>query len=429
MRSLTTLGERLRPWTRTTARVLLALAPLVLYLGHATGLARFGFIDRLEGIFYDQRVRLTAPGTVDPRIVIVDIDDLSLTAEGHWPWRRDKMAELVNRLFDNYAVKLVGFDVLFPERDESSALTLIDELARDRQIATPALRARLAGERGRFESNRVFAESLIARDVALGFIFKQRLQGNEPAELNVLPKAIELSGVDVSTVPWIAPAGFVGNLKELQENAGYGGFFDEPLTDDDGIVRRLPLIQRYGGRFYPSLGFACAWLAMGTPPIKLAFARSGLQVSELRYLKVGDRQIPVDVHGAVLAPFLGGAGSFPYVSATKVLHGTADAAVLKDAIVLVGTSAGSPAERAGLVAQDQILEVDGAPATPKALNDSLSARKPGDTTTLKIFRNNTGLELQVTLARNTKQTFTLRPAASPTALQSAILEDWLRRAR
>jgi len=96
---------------------------------------------------------------------------------------------------------------------------------------------------------------------------------------------------------------------------------------------------------------------------------------------------------------------------------------------VVGTSAGSPAERAGLVAHDQILEVDGAPATPKVLNDTLSAGKPGDTTTLKISRNDTGLELQVTLARNMKQTFKIRPVASPTALQAAILEDWLRRVR
>ena len=98
-------------------------------------------------------------------------------------------------------------------------------------------------------------------------------------------------------------------------------------------------------------------------------------------------------------------------------------------LVVVGASAGSPAERAALAAGDRILEVDGAPATPKAINDTLSARKPGETTTLKISRNDAVLEVGVTLAGNTKQTFTLRPVAAPTALQKAILEDWLRRAR
>ena len=98
-------------------------------------------------------------------------------------------------------------------------------------------------------------------------------------------------------------------------------------------------------------------------------------------------------------------------------------------LVVVGTSAASPAERAGLAAGDRILEVDGAPATPKALNDTVSARKPGDTTTLKISRNNTGARSAGPLARNTKQTFTIRSVASPTALQADILKDWLRRVR
>jgi predicted metalloprotease with PDZ domain len=98
-------------------------------------------------------------------------------------------------------------------------------------------------------------------------------------------------------------------------------------------------------------------------------------------------------------------------------------------LVVVGTSAGSPAEQAGFVAQDQMLEVDGAPATPKVLNDTLSARKPGDTMTLKISRNGTPLELRVTLATNVKHTFKIRPIDRPTALQAAIFHDWLRGAR
>jgi len=98
-------------------------------------------------------------------------------------------------------------------------------------------------------------------------------------------------------------------------------------------------------------------------------------------------------------------------------------------LVVVGTSAGSPADRAGLAAGDQLVEVDGSPATPKALNDTVSARKPGDTTALKISRNNTGLEVRATLSSNMKQTFTIRQVAAPTALQKAILEDWLRRVR
>jgi adenylate cyclase len=53
------------------------------------------------------------PNTVDKRIIILDIDKKSLMQESHWPWRRDKLADLVDILFDYYGAKLVGFDVFF----------------------------------------------------------------------------------------------------------------------------------------------------------------------------------------------------------------------------------------------------------------------------------------------------------------------------
>jgi predicted metalloprotease with PDZ domain len=97
-------------------------------------------------------------------------------------------------------------------------------------------------------------------------------------------------------------------------------------------------------------------------------------------------------------------------------------------LVVVGASPGSPAERAGLAAQDQILEVEGVPATPKAINDALSARKPGDAIAMKISRSNAALELKATLAANRKRAFTIRQVPAPTVLQLTIFEDWLRRA-
>ena len=98
-------------------------------------------------------------------------------------------------------------------------------------------------------------------------------------------------------------------------------------------------------------------------------------------------------------------------------------------LTVVDTSAGSPAERAGLVAPDQLLAVNGAVATPKVLNDALSTAKPGDSITVKVSRNSTTLDLPITLATNAKRTFAIRPVTAPTPMQAAILKDWLRTAR
>jgi predicted metalloprotease with PDZ domain len=71
---------------------------------------------------------------------------------------------------------------------------------------------------------------------------------------------------------------------------------------------------------------------------------------------------------------------------------------------------------------DQILEIEGAKATPKVLADLLASRKAGDRVKLKLARG----EVQATVVGNEKRTYAIREAAGASATQSAILADWLR---
>ncbi len=50
---------------------------------------------------------------------VVDIDEASLKTLGQWPWPRDRIALLTDRLTQLGAVA-IGFDVLFPEPDRMS---------------------------------------------------------------------------------------------------------------------------------------------------------------------------------------------------------------------------------------------------------------------------------------------------------------------
>jgi predicted metalloprotease with PDZ domain len=86
----------------------------------------------------------------------------------------------------------------------------------------------------------------------------------------------------------------------------------------------------------------------------------------------------------------------------------------------------SPAESAGLRAGDRIAAVEGVKAAPKTLNDALVARKPGDAFKLQLIRAGNPLDVGVVLGQNATWTFRITPAPAPTALQSAILKDWLR---
>src|ERR1700747_2016182 len=85
-------------------------------------------VTRFDAIIDDARLRLTSPKTLDDRIVILDIDEKSLGKLGRWPWSRDKIATLIDKLFNEYGVVIVGFDVVFAEPDDSSGMDSLNKL-------------------------------------------------------------------------------------------------------------------------------------------------------------------------------------------------------------------------------------------------------------------------------------------------------------
>ena len=318
----------------------LALAVLAL---HISASPRFEVIDRVENYLYDVRIRLTMPGGVDERIVIVDIDEASQAELGQWPWPRNTLAAIVDRLFDDYAVRVLGLDVLFAEAEETSAERIIAELAASGIAADPAVRDELDRLRNTLDSNYRFTESFIARDVVTGFVFKDFLTANEPESTGALPppliRASELTNV---SVPFVTAAGFAGNLSDLQENAVAGGFFDSPIIDADGVFRRAPLVQQYRCDLYPSLALAVARAVLGSADVGLGFAQTKdgrLSGIELEHFQLGDKSIPVNEQVAVYIPYRGPQESFAFISAKDVLDGSAAHDVLDGKIVLLGASA------------------------------------------------------------------------------------------
>lgn len=89
-----------------TAIALLALAV-------SSGLVLGGGVSRLDSALYDGLVRFRAAPPSD-RILIVAIDDASVAALGHWPWRRDIHAQALARMTAARPAA-IAYDVLFTE--------------------------------------------------------------------------------------------------------------------------------------------------------------------------------------------------------------------------------------------------------------------------------------------------------------------------
>ncbi|MEL7449683.1 MAG: adenylate/guanylate cyclase domain-containing protein [Pseudomonadota bacterium] len=312
---------------------LLVLVPFMLY---NAGFVEAPALDRMEQFAYDMRLQLTMPNTPDRRLVIVDLDEISLAAEGQWPWARDKVATLVDQLFDLYGARVVGFDVFFPEPDRDSGLGVLTQLRDGALKGDSGFAAEVERLRPGLETDRIFADALEGRDVVLGYVFRDF---KVPPSAGMLPDPVLSYDALNTTVDFIRPLTYSANIPALQLTAASGGFVDNPTVDPDGVYRRVPVLQQYGGNLFESLALAVARLSMGSPPIDFYFdtgVRDGLH---LEWLTVGTRKVPVDAEATVLVPYRGNQNIYTYVSATDVLHGRVDPSVLRDKIVLVGTSA------------------------------------------------------------------------------------------
>lgn len=324
---------------RHSIRISISLAVLLTFLLHTLGVLHLGFIDRMENLAYDIRLNVMMPNTVDHRIVIVDIDERSLLEQGRWPWSRNQLAAMMNRLFDQYKIKVIGFDVVFAEKDESSGLKTLEKIGREHFTGNKEFNKTLDKVRPSLDFDQMFADSIKGKPVVLGYYFRHG--SNEKGSVGTLPTPVFSSGeYDKAGIYFVQADAYGANLPVLQKSAAAAGHFD-PMVDRDGISRRIPMVEEYQGALYESLSLAVARIALNVPKVEAGFVTgmAGEDYAGLEWLQLGKRRIPVDERVAALIPFRGRQGSFPYISATDVLTGKADPNVLENAIVLVGTTA------------------------------------------------------------------------------------------
>ena len=319
----------------------LGLLIVLIFIGNAARFYHLNFVDQLSAILYDYRLQLTMPRTVDDRIVILDIDEKSLKEEGRWPWSRDRLALLTDKLFDKHGVAVVGFDVVFAEKDESSGLKVLQKIGQEQLKGDAQFQAALTQIRPQLEYDRLFADKIKNRNVVLGYYLTS--QGSAHIS-GTLPEpafpAGTFKGRPIGFTSW---DGYGANLPELQQAAASAGHFN-PIVDFDGEVRRVPMLAEFGGAYYESLSLAMVRTLFGKPELLPGFAEGeakgygGLEWLELDAAG-GRLKVPVDADVGTFVPYRGKQGSFRYISVADVLHDRVETSQLKDKIMLVGTTA------------------------------------------------------------------------------------------
>ncbi len=328
-------------------RIAVTLIPVLLVLLHAMGVARIGVIQRLDDIIYDARLQATMPRSLDERIVIIDIDEKSLAELGRWPWGRNKLADLVDILFLDQQVAVLGFDVVFAEADESSGLARLNQLASEEFKDYPGFSERLKQLQPDLDFDAVFARAIANRPVVMGYYLTSDKEGRSSGVLPapVLPQAL-LQGRQIRATSW---TGYGANIEQLARSAPLAGFFNS-ITDGDGVVRSLPLLAEYKGEYYESIALAMFRVIAGMPTVAPGFSNERFlaktyQGMDRVLLKQGDKAlaIPVDERVATLVPYRGyggvSGGSFRYISAADIVNKRLPSGALKGKVVLLGTTA------------------------------------------------------------------------------------------
>jgi CHASE2 domain-containing sensor protein len=274
---------------------------------------------RLEQSVYDVIVRAAGTRPHSRQILIVDVDDRSLSAVGQWPWSRHMIANLLTKLRDLEA-SVVALDVMFPEPDRHDG--------------------------GAVPPDAALADVLQGGGVLLGYGFTfDSLAGTQDASPPCLkhPASVALlqRAGEHSVEPFFRATEAVCNLPILAEAAQGAGFLNA-APDTDGILRRVPLLVEYRGNVYPSLALAAISAAERSPRAMLRVANvntTTLVLTGSEGQASSRRQIPLDGRSNLLVRYRGGKRSFPYVSAVDVLNGSIATDTVKGKIVFVGATA------------------------------------------------------------------------------------------
>ncbi|MDQ7015759.1 MAG: adenylate/guanylate cyclase domain-containing protein [Gammaproteobacteria bacterium] len=288
--------------------------------------------ERLEFIAFDLRfnITLSEPKAHDT-VIIVDIDENSLSKEGRWPWPRSKMAELLRKMHQDYGVVVTAIDVVFSEKELNPVEQILK--AKSQQIS-PALQQQLTQLKPELDGDLKLAAVLKEYDVVLGEILLesgyhkghlgQPLQQKNPkhaSDLNVARKNF-----------------YTGNLAALVEASPNAGFFNIE-ADSDGIFRHYNLIMAHDNDLYPSLGLETVRLYLLLDQIELITSKIQNDQPLEAVSLPGLFDIPTDQTGRIIIPFRGPSPSFTYISATDILNGTVLPSLLNDKIALIGSSA------------------------------------------------------------------------------------------
>jgi serine phosphatase RsbU (regulator of sigma subunit) len=292
------------------ALILLALTALLLAWGPDA---------RVRGFWFDVCQRLAPRVRVSGPAVIVAVDDRSLRRYGQWPWPRQRLAELVDRVRAARPAA-IGLNLLFPEEDGFSGASLAARL--------PGLGARTELVASLPDGDKVLGHALTGAPTVIG------LAGLEG------PAVLSSEGrFTPAVVRGAHPAARVRRYRSVLrsvpdiDGAAAGHALLSAADAQGGAVRRLPLVAAVGDTLVPGFGIELLRVAAGAPAFAVRSDEGGV-----RAVGAGDLWIPAEPDGTMWIHFTPH-DEARFVSAATVFAGNVAPDQLERKLVLLGVTA------------------------------------------------------------------------------------------
>lgn len=236
-------------------------------------------MERLRLDYFDFQQSAWPRSLEGQRVVIVDVDETSLTWVGQWPWPRSTVARLTSEIAEMRPA-MIGFDVLFPEPDRLSpqqiirSLPSIDPESRSHLMSLPSNDTLLADSFRRVPV--VLAMVALPATAAVG-----NSSGTTPVSL------VAEAGADARG-RLMRFTSLITNIAELDAAASGRGAVTL-VPDEDGVLRRSAAAVVVRDRLFPSLAVEMARVAAQAEGITLVGGNLGIEA-----VRIADDRLPTD---------------------------------------------------------------------------------------------------------------------------------------
>lgn len=317
----------------------LVLGAVIVLIFVGLSYKKLPIFEAMERYVYDSEMEISqAEQEGASKIVLIDIDDKSLSKLGAWPWPRDVLAEMINRLTKS-GTKLIGLNIPFIEKEPRQSITEL-RLFAERLKAypfgreDPMLTAWILENFKQMEQNldndgRLVESVLQSGNVILPFLVqfggdREGVEvGEEPFLLENLLTSFQVSA---SLQKRLSPHRLSLPFPELTQTVS--GLGHGNLTFEKNMAGRShPMFITYRGSLVPSF------------PLRLAIAylnqRPEQVLAEENQVRIKGYSIPT-INGEMLIKFQNGQVAFPRYSFSDILAAKKVLPIFEGKIVVIG---------------------------------------------------------------------------------------------